>query len=154
MVRCGAGATGTRITAGRLVGRTGLLLLSLTGAFACTEPGAPTFSFHNQVVFGVRTLPTEVTPGDRTLVVTGMLITPETRFAVSGTLASPASRALLMTVTGVRTDVSDPRYPDRNYYIGNIGGLGSGLYDVKVLEVIGADQPDTTVVFDATVRVR
>lgn len=132
-----------------------LLLVALSGAAACaTEPGAPTFNFTNQVVFGVRTLPTEVTPGERTLVVTGLMITPGNRFVVGGTLESPARRVLLVTVTGVASAASDARYPDRNYYTGRIGGLGSGVYAIKVLHVIGAEQPDTAVVFDATIRVR
>ena len=119
-----------------------------------TEPGGgPQLHLYTQVVFGFPSLPTTADPRDRSVVVSGLIVTPNTGYFLDAALQVPMRGRLEITVSALRGNSGLP-FPSQNYYAATVGRLVPGVYSVRVIHVVERDTQDTTVALDQTVRVR
>ena len=127
-------------------------LLLLVGCSSPTEPNEVRLAFFTRVVFGLPTLATIATPGDRAIEVEGVLLAPHTAYELSAN-ATPEIGRLDVAITARKSGTGQP-FPTQNYYAATLSSLRRGAYALRVLHVIEREQMDTTVVYNQTVTVR
>jgi hypothetical protein len=134
------------------------LLLAVAG---CADPVAPVedariADFFTQEVFGLPNMLTTATPGTRSLLITGILVSPGTSYQVTGELTA-RSDTLDLVIRGSRPAASQS-VRAQHYYAATIGGLIARTYQLRVFHSVQkiADPAawDTTSALDRAVGVQ
>ena len=98
------------------------------GVLACdppTAPGPPSLEFKGQVVFGLRTLPTEAVGEPGGITVTGVIPTPTSGYTLFGELKDVNAREMTLEINATIDHEVVP-FPVQNYYQGRIRNLRRG----------------------------
>lgn len=126
----------------------------------CADPLAPVedariADFFTQEVFGFPNILTTAAPGTRSMVITGILVSPGTFYQVTGELTA-SSDTLDVIVRGSRPAASQS-VRAQHYYAATVAGLISRTYQLRVFHLVQrvADPAawDTTSVLDRAVGV-
>ena len=134
--------------------RAAVVLLWLAACEAPTGPSSPSRKFQGQLVFGLRTLPTEAVGERRGITVTGVLSTPTSGYTLFGGIKVVSDRVITLEINAYDDHAGFP-FRSQNYYEGQIGNLRRGVYDFQVVHVVHSlATADSVIAFHEQVVVR